>query len=111
MNPSLAPGFGAESILVWPLLSQVLYNIALMHAKKEEWKKAEEQLALATSMKSEPRHSKIDKAMESIWVSVMVDEFPWSPICFLGYHVGECFLHWFWPINALSTSSSILYLS
>ncbi|GAB1285541.1 Neutrophil cytosol factor 2 [Apodemus speciosus] len=47
--------------------SKVLYNIALMHAKKEEWKKAEEQLALATSMKSEPRHSKIDKAMESIW--------------------------------------------
>lgn len=46
---------------------QVLYNIALMHAKKEEWKKAEEQLALATNMKSEPRHSKIDKAMESIW--------------------------------------------
>nr|AFJ19028.1 neutrophil cytosolic factor 2 mutant isoform 2 [Rattus norvegicus] len=47
--------------------SMVLYNIALMHAKKEEWKKAEEQLALATNMKSEPRHSKIDKAMESIW--------------------------------------------
>ncbi|XP_021488545.1 neutrophil cytosol factor 2 [Meriones unguiculatus] len=46
---------------------EVLYNIALMHAKKEEWKKAEEQLALATNMKSEPRHSKIDKAMESIW--------------------------------------------
>ncbi|EGW08700.1 Neutrophil cytosol factor 2, partial [Cricetulus griseus] len=46
---------------------EVLYNIAFMHAKKEEWKKAEEQLALATNMKSEPRHSKIDKAMESIW--------------------------------------------
>ncbi|XP_045694692.1 neutrophil cytosol factor 2 isoform X2 [Phyllostomus hastatus] len=46
---------------------EVLYNIALMHAKKEEWKKAEEQLALAMSMKSEPRHSKIDKAMECIW--------------------------------------------
>ncbi|CAO2637232.1 Neutrophil cytosol factor 2 [Lemmus lemmus] len=53
----------------WLLLSQVLYNIALVHAKREEWKKAEEQLALATNMKSEPRHSKIDKAMESIWVS------------------------------------------
>ncbi|XP_054443508.1 neutrophil cytosol factor 2 [Pteronotus mesoamericanus] len=46
---------------------EVLYNIAFMHAKKEEWKKAEEQLALAMSMKSEPRHSKIDKAMECIW--------------------------------------------
>ncbi|XP_003474966.1 neutrophil cytosol factor 2 [Cavia porcellus] len=46
---------------------EVLYNIAFMYAKKEEWKKAEEQLALATSMKSEPRHSKIDKAMESVW--------------------------------------------
>ncbi|XP_035871127.1 neutrophil cytosol factor 2 [Phyllostomus discolor] len=46
---------------------EVLYNIALMHAKKEEWKKAEEQLALAMSMKSEPRHSKIDKAMECVW--------------------------------------------
>ncbi|XP_038205422.1 neutrophil cytosol factor 2 isoform X1 [Arvicola amphibius] len=46
---------------------EVLYNIAFMYAKKEEWKKAEEQLALATNMKSEPRHSKIDKAMESIW--------------------------------------------
>ncbi|XP_046275508.1 neutrophil cytosol factor 2 isoform X2 [Marmota monax] len=39
----------------------------LFACEKEEWKKAEEQLALATNMKSEPRHSKIDKAMESIW--------------------------------------------
>ncbi|XP_023366530.1 neutrophil cytosol factor 2 isoform X2 [Otolemur garnettii] len=46
---------------------EVLYNIAFMYAKKEEWKKAEEQLALASGMKSEPRHSKIDKAMESVW--------------------------------------------
>ncbi|XP_037681127.1 neutrophil cytosol factor 2 [Choloepus didactylus] len=46
---------------------EVLYNIAFMYAKKEEWKKAEEHLALATSMKSEPRHSKIDKAMECVW--------------------------------------------
>ncbi|KAL2771162.1 neutrophil cytosol factor 2 isoform 1 [Daubentonia madagascariensis] len=46
---------------------EVLYNIAFMYAKKEEWKKAEEQLALASSMKSEPRHSKIDKAMECVW--------------------------------------------
>ncbi|XP_045308606.1 neutrophil cytosol factor 2 isoform X2 [Leopardus geoffroyi] len=46
---------------------EVLYNVALMYAKKEEWKKAEEHLALAMSMKSEPRHSKIDKAMECVW--------------------------------------------
>lgn len=48
----------------------MLYNVAFMYAKKEEWKKAEEHLALAMSMKSEPRHSKIDKAMECVWVSV-----------------------------------------
>lgn len=42
-----------------------------MYAKKEEWKKAEEHLALAVSMKSEPRHSKIDKAMESVWVRAL----------------------------------------
>lgn len=48
----------------------MLYNVAFMYAKKEEWKKAEENLALAMSMKSEPRHSKIDKAMECVWVSV-----------------------------------------
>ncbi|XP_077619488.1 neutrophil cytosol factor 2 [Crocuta crocuta] len=46
---------------------EVLYNVAFMYAKKEEWKKAEENLALAMSMKSEPRHSKIDKAMECVW--------------------------------------------
>lgn len=45
-----------------------------MFAKKEEWKKAEEHLALAMSMKSEPRHSKIDKAMECVWVSVLVKQ-------------------------------------
>lgn len=56
--------------MVWPLLFQVLYNVALMYAKKEDWAKAEEHLALATSMKSEPRHSKIDKALECVWVSL-----------------------------------------
>lgn len=43
-----------------------------MYAKKEEWKQAEEHLALAMSMKSEPRHTKIDKAMECVWVSVLL---------------------------------------
>jgi hypothetical protein len=62
-----------------------------MHAKKEEWKKAEEQLALATNMKSEPRHSKIDKAMESIWVSVVGDGFPWSPLVSQDTMMGSIF--------------------
>uniref|UniRef100_A0A8D0GAV0 Neutrophil cytosolic factor 2 n=1 Tax=Sphenodon punctatus TaxID=8508 RepID=A0A8D0GAV0_SPHPU len=37
-----------------------------MHANLEEWKKAEEHLIRAMGMKTEPRHNKIDKAMESI---------------------------------------------
>ncbi|XP_006025435.1 neutrophil cytosol factor 2 isoform X1 [Alligator sinensis] len=45
---------------------EVLYNIALVYAKLEDWKKAEEHLILATSLKSEPRHNKIDKAMQAI---------------------------------------------
>ncbi|KAJ6650950.1 hypothetical protein lerEdw1_001419 [Lerista edwardsae] len=44
----------------------VLYNIALAHAKLEEWKKAEEHLAMAMNVKCESRHIKIDKALESI---------------------------------------------
>lgn len=63
----------------------MLYNIAFMFAKKEEWKKAEEHLVLAVSMKSEPRHSKIDKAMESVWVSALgkpaVRGVDWVCIC------------------------------
>uniref|UniRef100_A0A674I676 Neutrophil cytosolic factor 2 n=1 Tax=Terrapene triunguis TaxID=2587831 RepID=A0A674I676_9SAUR len=45
---------------------QVLYNIALLYAKLEDWRKAEEHLTLAISMKTEPRHNKIDRAMEAI---------------------------------------------
>ncbi|XP_066480128.1 neutrophil cytosol factor 2 [Tiliqua scincoides] len=45
---------------------EVLYNIALAHAKLEEWKKAEENLAMAMNVKCETRHNKIDRAMESI---------------------------------------------
>ncbi|KAL8178118.1 UNVERIFIED_CONTAM: Neutrophil cytosol factor 2, partial [Gekko kuhli] len=48
------------------LACEVLYNIALAHAKLEDWKKAEEHLTMAMRMKTEPRHSKIDRAMESI---------------------------------------------
>ncbi|XP_061490049.1 neutrophil cytosol factor 2 [Rhineura floridana] len=44
----------------------VLYNIGLAHAKLEDWKKAEEHLTMAMKLKSEPRHNKIDRAMESI---------------------------------------------
>ncbi|XP_067391280.1 neutrophil cytosol factor 2 [Emydura macquarii macquarii] len=45
---------------------EVLYNIALLYAKLEDWRKAEEHLTLAMSMKTEPRHNKIDRAMEAI---------------------------------------------
>uniref|UniRef100_A0A452G0P1 Neutrophil cytosol factor 2 n=1 Tax=Capra hircus TaxID=9925 RepID=A0A452G0P1_CAPHI len=65
---------------------EVLYNIAFIYAKREEWKKAEEHLALAASMKSEPRHSKIDRAMESVWVSVGS---AWVRICFCAHVVAS----------------------
>ncbi|NWV42045.1 NCF2 factor, partial [Grantiella picta] len=45
---------------------EILYNIALVYATTENWKKAEEHLTLAMSMKSEPQHNKIDRAMEAI---------------------------------------------
>ncbi|NXG17151.1 NCF2 factor, partial [Grallaria varia] len=47
---------------------EVLYNIAVVYATMENWKKAEEHLTLAMSMKSEPQHNKIDRAMEAILV-------------------------------------------
>ncbi|KAM8805510.1 neutrophil cytosol factor 2 [Eudromia elegans] len=45
---------------------EILYNIALVYATMQDWKKAEEHLVWAMSMKSEPQHSKIDRAMEAI---------------------------------------------
>lgn len=51
-----------------PSLQQILYNIALVYATTENWEKAEEHLTLALSMKSEPQHNKIDRAMEAILV-------------------------------------------
>uniref|UniRef100_A0A8C6QDE4 Neutrophil cytosolic factor 2 n=1 Tax=Nannospalax galili TaxID=1026970 RepID=A0A8C6QDE4_NANGA len=77
-------------------LAVVLYNIAFMHAKKEEWKKAEEQLSLATNMKSEPRHSKIDKAMESIWVSTLVVDTAMDLWCEKGGAGRNLTPSWFW---------------
>ncbi|NXD87507.1 NCF2 factor, partial [Halcyon senegalensis] len=47
---------------------EILYNIALVYATMEDWKKAEEHLTLAMSMKSEPQHNKIDRAMEAILI-------------------------------------------
>ncbi|NXX76932.1 NCF2 factor, partial [Urocolius indicus] len=47
---------------------EILYNIALVYATMEDWKKAEEHLTLAMRMKSEPQHNKIDRAMEAILV-------------------------------------------
>uniref|UniRef100_A0A8C0ERF1 Neutrophil cytosolic factor 2 n=1 Tax=Bubo bubo TaxID=30461 RepID=A0A8C0ERF1_BUBBB len=44
----------------------ILYNIALVYATLEDWKKAEEHLTLAMSLKSEPQHIKIDRAMQAI---------------------------------------------
>ncbi|XP_075616649.1 neutrophil cytosol factor 2 isoform X2 [Balearica regulorum gibbericeps] len=51
---------------------EILYNIALVYATMEDWKKAEEHLTLAMSMKSEPQHNKIDRAMEAILVVASV---------------------------------------
>ncbi|XP_065505099.1 neutrophil cytosol factor 2 isoform X2 [Caloenas nicobarica] len=51
---------------------EILYNIALVFATLEDWKKAEEHLTLAMSMKSEPQHNKIDRAMEAILVVASV---------------------------------------
>ncbi|NXX30599.1 NCF2 factor, partial [Nicator chloris] len=45
---------------------EILYNIALVYASMENWEKAEEHLTLAMSLKSEPQHNKIDRAMEAI---------------------------------------------
>ncbi|XP_054067400.1 neutrophil cytosol factor 2 isoform X2 [Rissa tridactyla] len=51
---------------------EILYNIGLVYATIEDWKKAEEHLVLAMSMKSEPQHNKIDRAMEAILVVASV---------------------------------------
>ncbi|KQK76943.1 neutrophil cytosol factor 2 [Amazona aestiva] len=45
---------------------EILYNIALVYATTEDWKKAEEHLTRAMSMKTELQHNKIDRAMEAI---------------------------------------------
>ncbi|NXX39157.1 NCF2 factor, partial [Tricholaema leucomelas] len=47
---------------------EILYNIALVYATMEDWKTAEEHLTMATNLKSEPQHNKIDRAMEAILV-------------------------------------------
>ncbi|NXV81799.1 NCF2 factor, partial [Atlantisia rogersi] len=45
---------------------EILHNMGLVYATMEDWKKAEEHLTLAVSMKSEPQHNRIDRAMEAI---------------------------------------------
>ncbi|NXT00999.1 NCF2 factor, partial [Jacana jacana] len=52
---------------------EILYNIGLVYATTEDWKKAEEHLTLAMSMKSEPQHNKIDRAMEAILKQKLCD--------------------------------------
>lgn len=47
---------------------EVLYNIASVHARREEWKAAEEQLSqAASSCQAEPRKAKIQRALDSVW--------------------------------------------
>ncbi|NXA10354.1 NCF2 factor, partial [Sapayoa aenigma] len=52
---------------------EILYNIALVYATMENWKAAEEHLTLGMSMKSEPQHNKIDRAMEAILKQKLCD--------------------------------------
>ncbi|NWW49006.1 NCF2 factor, partial [Pedionomus torquatus] len=52
---------------------EILYNIGLVYATIEDWKKAEEHLTLAMRMKSEPQHNKIDRAMEAILKQKLCD--------------------------------------
>ncbi|XP_057282955.1 neutrophil cytosol factor 2 isoform X3 [Pezoporus wallicus] len=51
---------------------EILYNIALVYATMEDWKKAEEHLTRAMSMKSELQHNKINRGMEAILVVASV---------------------------------------
>ncbi|XP_014803443.1 PREDICTED: neutrophil cytosol factor 2 [Calidris pugnax] len=52
---------------------EILYNIGLVYATIEDWKKAEEHLTLAMRVKSEPQHNKIDRAMEAILKQKLCD--------------------------------------
>lgn len=56
------------SLTRFSFVGQTLHNLALAHAKLADWKKAEEYLTMASKMKVEPRHSNIERAMESILV-------------------------------------------
>lgn len=67
-NPNSKGSVPLRAEVLLPSLWQILYNIALVYATMEDWKKAEEHLTLAASMKSEPQHNKIDRAMEAILV-------------------------------------------
>ncbi|MBN3278462.1 NCF2 factor, partial [Polyodon spathula] len=45
---------------------EVLHNVALAHAQLNEWEKAEENLLKALNLKTEAKHSHIDRALGSI---------------------------------------------
>ncbi|XP_066548076.1 neutrophil cytosol factor 2 isoform X2 [Amia ocellicauda] len=45
---------------------EVLHNVALVHAQLGEWEKAEENLHMALNLKTEAKHSHIDRALDSI---------------------------------------------
>ncbi|MBN3270434.1 NCF2 factor, partial [Polyodon spathula] len=45
---------------------EVLHNVALVHAQQNEWEKAKENLLKALNLKTEAKHSHIDRALGSI---------------------------------------------
>ncbi|KAK1165319.1 neutrophil cytosol factor 2-like [Acipenser oxyrinchus oxyrinchus] len=52
---------------------EVLHNVALAHAQLNEWEKAEENLLKALNLKTEVKHSHIDRALGSILKQKLFD--------------------------------------
>ncbi|MGH0142875.1 UNVERIFIED_CONTAM: hypothetical protein FKN15_026730 [Acipenser sinensis] len=52
---------------------KVLHNVALAHAQLNEWEKAEENLLKALNLKTEAKHSHIDRALGSILKQKLFD--------------------------------------
>ncbi|MBN3312111.1 NCF2 factor, partial [Atractosteus spatula] len=62
---------------------EVLHNVALAHAQLGQWEKAEENLHTALNLKTEAKHSLIDRALESILKHKLFD--------IVEAHAGEVF--------------------
>uniref|UniRef100_W5M1Q5 Neutrophil cytosolic factor 2 n=1 Tax=Lepisosteus oculatus TaxID=7918 RepID=W5M1Q5_LEPOC len=62
---------------------EVLHNVALAHAQLGQWEKAEENLHAALNLKTEAKHSLIDRALESILKHKLFD--------IVEAHAGEVF--------------------